>query len=62
MKWCKIRLSVKKQESEQTDSREPTVEGVWCKREAGRGLMENDKEGERGYAGRAWAGHSADSG
>ena len=62
MKWCKIKPSGEKQEYEQTDSREPTVKGVWCKRKAGRVLMENDKEGEPGSAGRAWAGHSGDRG
>jgi hypothetical protein len=44
MKWCKSRRSGKKQEYEQRDSREATVEGVWCKRKAGKVLMENDKE------------------
>jgi len=62
MKWCKIRLSGKKQEYEHRDSWKPTVEGVWCKREAGRGLMENDKEGEPGYAGRTWVGHIGNTG
>lgn len=62
MKWCKSRSSGKKQESEWTDRREATVKGVWCKREAGRGLMANDKEGEPVSAGRAWAGHRGDRG
>ena len=61
MKWCKIRPSGKKQEYEDRDSWRPTVEGVWCKREAGRMLMENDKEGEPGSAGRAWVGHIGDT-
>jgi hypothetical protein len=44
MNGAKSRPSGKKQEYEQTDSREATVEEVGCKREAGGGLMENDKE------------------
>jgi len=44
MKWDKIRSSGKKPESEHKDSREATVAVVWCKREAGRVFMENDKE------------------
>jgi hypothetical protein len=44
MHGTKNRRSEKKQEYEERDSWEATVEEIWCKREAGRGLMENDKE------------------
>ena len=59
-KGAAIRQRGKPEEYEQTGSREGTVEEVRCKRRRGQELMENDKEGEARYAGRAWAGHSED--
>jgi len=56
------RLWAKKEKHEQTGSRDGTVEEVWRKREAGGGLMANDKGWVPGSAGRAWAGHSAGRG
>ena len=44
MNGTKSRPSGKKQESEQRDSWEATVEEIWYKQEAGRVFMENDKE------------------
>jgi hypothetical protein len=44
MNGTKRRPSGKKQEYEQRGSWEATAEEIWCKREAGRGLMEKDKE------------------
>ena len=44
MSGTKSRPAGKKQEYEQRDSWEATVEAIWCKREAGRVFMENDKE------------------
>jgi len=44
MNGAKSRSSGKKQEYEQRDSWEATVEEICCKWEAGRVFMENDKE------------------
>jgi hypothetical protein len=56
------RLWARPEKQEQTDSRAGAVEQVWCKHGGGNRFMANDRAGERGNAGRAWAGHNADIG